>query len=69
MLYSLKSTKEHGSYVLDYRCNPRVFKNVMEAWLFKAKHRKWHWKVVAVPESWAREEQAYDQQSQRSLNF
>ena len=45
-MYQLKSTKDHGSYVMDYRGRARQFNHLIEAWLFIVKHRKWHWRVV-----------------------
>lgn len=45
--YVLQSTRYHGALIKDAQSrDPKLFSNRFKAWCFKAKRRKWHWRVV-----------------------
>ena len=45
--YVLQSTRYHGALIKDAQSrNPKVFARRIQAWCFKAKRGKWHWRVV-----------------------
>ena len=45
--YVLQSTKYHGALIKDAQSrDPKLFSHRFQAWCFKAKRRKWHWRVV-----------------------
>ena len=45
--YVLQSTRYHGALIKDAQSrDPKLFSNRLQAWCFKAKRRKWHWRVI-----------------------
>lgn len=46
--YVLQSTRYHGALIKDAQTHdPKVFAHRFQAWCFKAKRGKWHWRVVS----------------------
>jgi hypothetical protein len=46
--YVLQSTRYHGALIKDAQSrDPKLFASRLQAWWFKVKRRKWHWRVVS----------------------